>query len=292
MPRQTSTGSLRQATNQAAATAGADRSGPTIFDLIKKMQPEVEKALPPSVTAERLIRITLTEVRNTPRLQECTPQSILGALMQAAQLGLEPGSGLGLAYLVPYWSKKLDSYECQLIVGYRGLVDLARRGGATISAHAVHEHDEFDVAYGLDETLVHRPNLRGDRGPVWAYYAVGIHRDGGRQFEVMTRTEAEAHRDRFGNTSNGSPWLTDFDAMALKTCARQLAKWMPLSVEARDAIAGDGGTFRFDGGAVELVTAPIDAIEATADDPAAEPTDDGDGQADTETSKEDGDDAR
>lgn len=286
MARQTSTSSLRQATNQAAATAGTDKTGPDIFDLIKKMRPEVEKALPPSVTAERLIRLTLTEVRNTPKLQECTSQSILGALMQAAQLGLEPGP-LGLAYLVPYWSKKLGSFECQLIIGYRGLVDLARRGGATISAHAVHEHDEFEVAYGLDETLVHRPNLRGDRGPVWAYYAVGIHRDGGRQFEVMTRAEAESHRDRFGNTSNGSPWLTDFDAMALKTCARQLAKWMPLSVEARDAIAGDGGTFRFDGGAVELVTAPIDVIDTTADEPTP-----ADGQADTDQDGGGADDAR
>lgn len=263
MPTRSTSTSLREVTAQKATTTGS--GGETIFDLIKKMRPEVEKALPAGVGPDRLIRITLTELRRTPKLQECSAPSILGSLMQAAQLGLEPGP-LGLAYLVPFWNNKLNERECQLIIGYRGIVDLARRGGATVTAKAVHEADDFDVEYGLDDRLVHRPNLREDRGPVWAYYAVGRGADGGRNFEVMSRAEIEAHRDRFGNTANGSPWLTDFDAMALKTTVRQLARWMPLSVEARDAIATDGGTFRFDSSGVELVTAPIDAIEATSEE--------------------------
>lgn len=260
-PSARSSSSLRETAAKAAATTAGD--GDTIFDLIKKMRPEVEKALPAGVGPDRLIRVTLTEVRRTPQLQECSAPSVLGALMQAAQLGLEPGP-LGVAYLVPFWNNKLKTRECQLIIGYRGIVDLARRGGANISAHAVHEADTFEVEYGLEDRLVHRPNLREDRGDVWAYYAVGRHADGGHNFEVLTRTEVEAHAERFGNNSSESPWTTDFDAMALKTAVRQLARWLPLSVDARDAIASDGATFRFDKSGVELVTPAVDAIAATA----------------------------
>ena len=273
MARPTSSAALRERA-QATAVAATDETGqkkPTLYDLINAQRTEVARALPAGVGPDRLLRVVLTEVRRTPKLQECSAPSILGALMQAAQLGLEPGP-LGLAYLVPFWNRKRGERECQLIIGYRGLIDLARRSAQVtdVAAYPVHEADRFDVTYGDDPRIVHVPELRTDPGPVWCYYAVGRYRDGGHNAAIMTRAQVEAHRDRFGNTDNGSPWLTDFDAMARKTVVRELAKWMPLSIEARDAIASDGGTFRFDAGAVEVVDRPEDVLDVESEEAAPE----------------------
>ena len=70
--------------------------------LIKAMEPEIKKALPSVITPERFTRMVFTALYSTPKLQQCTPQSFLGAMMQAAQLGLEPNTPVGQAYLIPY----------------------------------------------------------------------------------------------------------------------------------------------------------------------------------------------
>ena len=117
----------------------------TIQDLLKRMEPQIRKALPKHLEPERLARIALTEIRKNPKLLECSRESLLGAVMTAAQLGLEPGV-LGHAYLIPYWNNKTKSYEVQFQIGYKGLLDVVRRSGeiTSISAHCVYENDEFE----------------------------------------------------------------------------------------------------------------------------------------------------
>lgn len=122
--------------------------------------------------------------------------------------------------------------ESQFIIGYRGLIDLVRRSGqvSTIEAREVHENDEFDFSYGLNDTLHHKPKL-GDRGAVIAYYAIAKMKDGGYNFMVMSKEEVEKHRDKHAKAKNFGPWKDEFDAMSKKTVLRQLIKYLPISIE-------------------------------------------------------------
>lgn len=205
-------------------------------------------ALPKHMTADRLARIALTEIRKVPKLAQCNQTSFLGAIMQCAALGLEPGGALGHAYLLPFdkrqkingqW-KTVDT-EVQLIVGYRGMIDLARRSGQiqSLEARAVYAKDEFSVELGLDSNIVHKPAWdEADRGPLVFVYAVAKLKDGGVQFDVMSRAEIEKIRARSKAKDNG-PWVTDFDEMAKKTVVRRLFKYLPVSIEIQRAVGLD-----------------------------------------------------
>lgn len=205
-----------------------------IRGLLEKSRKQMEMALPRHMNADRLMRVAMTSIQKTPRLLECTPQSLLGAIMQAAQLGLEPDGLLGQAYLVPYKT------TVTLIPGYKGLVQLARRSGelSTIMAHVVHARDRFDFQYGLEPNLVHVPSQEEDPGPVVAVYAVAKLKDGGTQFEVMWRRQVEEIRKRSKASSDG-PWVTDWDEMAKKTVLRRLCKLLPASIELQTAVSLD-----------------------------------------------------
>ncbi|WP_159067403.1 recombinase RecT [Gordonia iterans] len=221
------------------AMAPAQQQGePTLAQLIERMKPEIGRALPKHMNPDRMARIATTVLRQTPALARCTPESFLGALLTASQLGLEPGP-LGEAYLVPYGN------TVTFIPGYRGLVKLAFQSGRvqTLQAHVVHENDDFDYSYGLTPTLRHKPSL-GDRGKPIAVYAAAVLKDGGSQFEVMSVADVEAIRRR-SKAGNNGPWKTDWSAMARKTVVKQLAKWLPLSTEFSDAVVRDG-TIRTD----------------------------------------------
>ena len=232
---------------------------PSLAVLIERMKPEMGRALPKHMDPDRMARIALTVLRQTPKLGECNPQSFLGALMTAAQCGLEPGP-LGEAYLVPY------GREVTFVPGYRGLVKLAWNSNqlSSIAAHVVHENDTFEFAYGLEPTLVHKPSLR-DRGDVIAAYAVATFKHGGNAFEIMSVEDIEAIRKR-SKAANSGPWVTDWAQMARKTVLKRLSKWLPLSPEFADAIQRDG-TVRTD------VGSQLGEVEPTWID--AEPEDDG-----------------
>ncbi len=222
--------------NSSAVAAGA----PSLAMLIDRMRPEIQRALPKHLDADRLARIATTVLRQTPALARCTPESFLGALMTCSQLGLEPGP-LGEAYLVPYGT------VCTFIAGYRGLVKLAWQSGQILSlrAETVREADTFAVHYGSDPRIEHeRPPLGSTRGPGIGWYALAKLKGGGEAFVVMDRAEVDAIRAR-SKASGSGPWVTDYDAMAKKTCVRQLAKWLPLSPELASAL-GQDGTVRVD----------------------------------------------
>lgn len=209
-----------------------------------KVKAQMALALPKHVTAERLARVALTEVRKNPALARCDQTSFLGALMTCAQLGLEPGGPLGHAYLIPFENRKANRSEVQFIVGYRGMIDLARRSGQIVSIEArpVYEGDKFEVSFGLDSSLHHVPDFdnpnRVQPDKLLFVYAVAKLKDGGVQFDVMSRREVEAVRAQSRAGTSG-PWVTHFEAMALKTVVRRLFKWLPVSVELAAAIEAD-----------------------------------------------------
>jgi len=222
------------------SNAPAVRSG-SLQNLLVKNRNAIEAALPRHMNADRLLRIALTEVRKNPDLAQCEPMSFIGAVVQAAQLGLEPGNALGHAYLVPYNNKKANRKECQLIPGYRGFIDLARRSGQilSISAKAVYDCDHFTYSFGLEEKLEHTPaTLRPKNAQLVAVYAIARLKDGGHQFEVMSRDEVESIRKRSKAAEYG-PWTTDYEAMAIKSVIRRLFKYLPVSVELQKAVTLD-----------------------------------------------------
>lgn len=233
------------ATGQAAKTDKPKTIAALLVDPTVKQQ--IALALPRHMTADRLARIALTEVRKNPTLGKCDQASFLGAIMQCAQLGLEPGSALGHSYLIPFENRRKQITEVQFIVGYRGMIDLARRSGqiVSLSARVVCEKDHFVYRYGLDESVEHVP-AASDRGAMTFVYSVARLKDGGTQFEVMSRSEIEAVR----NSSQGyktavkyekkdSPWIAHFEEMAKKTVIRRLFKYLPVSIEMQRAIGMD-----------------------------------------------------
>jgi len=207
-----------------------------VHSLLQQMKPQLEMALPKHLTADRLARVALTAIRKTPRLMGCTRESLAGAIMVAAQLGLEPDGVLGHFYLIPYRNGKTGKDECQGMIGYRGMVDLARRSGqiSTIYATVVREDDAFDYQLGTEPKITHRPQMDTTK-PVTHAYAVAKLTDGSTQFDVMSKDEVESIRSRSRAKDDG-PWITDWDEMAKKTVVRRLYKMLPVSVEIHRAV--------------------------------------------------------
>lgn len=218
---------IQKATTNKPAAAEKPK---TMQDYIKKMEGEIAKALPSVITPERFTRITLSALSTNPKLCECTPKSFLGAMMTAAQLGVEPNTPLGQAYLIPYRNKGV--MECQFQLGYKGLIDLAYRSGEvqTLQAHAVYENDEFEYELGLDPKLRHVP-ARGNRGEPIYFYASFKTINGGYGFEVMSIEDVRAHAQKYSKSYNSGPWQTNFEAMAKKTVLKNVLKYAPLKTE-------------------------------------------------------------
>ena len=212
----------------------AEKKDNSMVGLIRRMEPQIRKALPSVITPERFTRMVLTALSSSPKLQACTPMSFMGAMMQAAQLGVEPNTPLGQAYLIPYGG------VCQFQLGYKGLIDLAYRSGEVsgIQAHEVHENDTFTYEYGLEPKLRHVP-AQTDRGPVTFYYAVLKLKNGGVGFEVMSREDVEKFAMKKSEAYNNGPWKTDFDEMAKKTVLKKVLKYAPLKTEFARAVASD-----------------------------------------------------
>lgn len=248
------TDALKQQIAPAAAqqqTAVAERPNRpvTLIDVVRstKFQKQMSLAMPKSMTSDRLTRIVMTECRKTPALLKCAPESFYGAVLQCAALGLEPGSALGHCYLLPFGNGKDRSGRpnAQLIIGYRGMIDLARRSGQIISLQAwtVHAQDTFNYQLGLEPDIQHVPASTADRGPVTHVYAVAKLKGGGIQFEVMSRAEIEKVRST-SKAGNSGPWASHWDEMAKKTVIRRLFKYLPVSIEAVRAVEIDEKTDR------------------------------------------------
>lgn len=222
------TKTIQQATSHTPATAGK----PAMQQYIKQMETEIKKALPSVITPERFTRIVLSALSTNPKLAETTPQSFLGAMMTAAQLGMEPNTPLGQAYLIPYWNSKCNAYECQFQLGYKGLLDLAYRSGeiVVIQAQVVYSEDDFTYSFGLHPELKHIP-AKEERGDPAYVYAIFQTKEGGYGFEVASMEDIRSHAQRYSKSFSNGPWQTNFEEMAKKTVLKRVLKYAPLKSE-------------------------------------------------------------
>jgi recombination protein RecT len=200
------------------------------------MRKQFARALPKVLPVERFVRVLTTTLARDPKLLECDRQTVLAGAMTAAQLGLEIDPSLGRAYLLPYKGK------AQLIIGYKGYIDLAYRSGqlSGIQAEAVYEADDFEYALGLKPKLHHVPADQEDRGQLKYAYAVANLANGGTVWRVLNRAQVMKHkRSSQSAGSDYSPWKTHEEEMWRKTAIRAIAALLPLSPELRDAVASD-----------------------------------------------------
>lgn len=225
------------------AAGGKKDLGALVQAKLTAMLPELTKALPRHITAERIARITLTACRLNPKLMEIAvsnPPSFFGAVMQAAQLGLEPNL-LGSCYLIPYGN------VVQFQIGYQGMITMCYRSGelSTLRVETVYENDFFEYEYGSDERIKHVQKLR-DRGEVYCFYALAKLKDGSTYFKIMGVDDVNKIRDKHaGRGKNGQVnqiWVDHYEAMAHKTVIKRLLKILPISVELAENIMMDSRT--------------------------------------------------
>ena len=221
----------------------------TFKDILHQEWHKISAVIPKQVSQERMFQLAVSAYNQTPELAKCTPVSVLSCILKCAALGVEPSAvdNLGRAYILPYNNRKTGTTEAQMILGYKGMIDLARRSGEIqdISARAVYEGDFFQYEFGLNEQLKHVPAQDNERTPnkLTHVYMVCHFKDGGHYIDVMTRSQVNAIRSRSkAGSSAYSPWSTDYEAMACKTVIRRAFKFLPVSVEAQKAAATDEAT--------------------------------------------------
>ena len=241
-----SVATLKQAV-QPKKDLAAMKPAEKVAHLLESRKDSIAAMLPRHLNAERLLKVAQIAATTTPALLECEIPSLISAIGQCAQMGLEPNTVLGHAYLVPFNAKKGDRWtkSVQVIVGYKGLIDLARRSGHIISiaAHEVREKDLFELEYGLEEKLRHVPSTQ-DRGDIIGFYAVAHLKDGGHAFDFLPVSEVNTIRDGTQSKGKYGPWKDHYVEMGKKTAVRRLAKMLPLSVEFAAAAAMDDITER------------------------------------------------
>lgn len=207
--------------------AQSSKNQPVHIELLKHKIEEMAAALPSYMDPERMLRIVTTEFRKTPKLAECTPQSFCTAVIQSAQMGLEPGM-FNEAWLIPYGK------ECTLQTGYMGLVKCVMRSNDIeyIYPYIVYEGDIFEEELGAMPNLKHKP-MHQVNAKATHYYAVAKYKTGAPVWEVMSVDQIVAHKEQYarGWQRKDSAWQTNFDGMAKKTVLKQVCKYLPKSVE-------------------------------------------------------------
>lgn len=255
---------MNEVTNTKGAiqkASSAPKKNMSMKDYIKSYEKEIAKALPSVITPERFTRMATTAVTQNPSLGNCTPQSFIGAMLTAAQLGLEPNTPLGQAYLIPYGN------QCQFQLGYRGLIELAHRSGEikSIEAHVVYENDVFDFEFGLEPKLMHKP-AKSNRGDAAWVYAVYHTKDGGYGFEVMSVDDINNHRRKYSKAKT-SPWDTAWEEMAKKTVIKKVLKYAPLKSDFVRAMVSDESVTDavIEDGEIDLIQGDYEVMEDTGE---------------------------
>lgn len=220
---------------------------PEIEFVLNQYAGAIAAGMPGGFKANRIIQAAVFKIVTDPKLQVCTQKSVIGAVLNAALLGLSPA--LGECHFVPYRNRDTGQSECQFQPDYKGLITLARRSAQiqNIYADVVRQGDEFQVKSGLHRDLVHNPDLDGgsDRALLFAY-AVVWYSNGSFDFEVMDRRQVDTARRKNLMQRNGAAgaWLEFEDEMWKKTVLRRLSKRMPKSDELATALATDGVVIR------------------------------------------------
>lgn len=236
---------------------------PTFNELLRKMEPELRRAMPKHMEPGRLIRIVLTLMKQSPKLKLCTPQSITGAIFMCASLGLEPVGGQ--AFFVPFKNKK-GILECQFIVGYKGYITLFYRheSSLSITMQMVREGDIFDYRFGTDAYLNHIPK---GKGKATHFYSIARLENGAVTFDVMTYDECLEHARKYSKSwdsenkqfYSGSSWADSTESMCMKTVMLRHAKGLPLSYEIHRAIEADESVRNYRPGTEDFIELPDSA---------------------------------
>lgn len=272
--------SLKQAVQPQKSLAEMKPSE-KIAHLLEARKESIAAMLPRHLNAERLLKVAQIAATTTPSLLECEIPSLISAIGQCAQMGLEPNTVLGHAYLVPFKTKKNDVWvkNVQVIVGYKGLIDLARRSGhiVSIAAHEVYENDTFELEYGLEEKLRHIPSIGKDRGEIIGFYAVAHLKDGGHAFDWMPKAEVDAIKESSQGYQSAKkykkdhPWISHYVEMGKKTAVRRLSKMLPLSIEFQTAAAMDEAVDRGASAHIEAIAGEFVVVEDQEAEPESAP---------------------
>lgn len=221
------------ARNGQIQRGGGENQTPSLIGFIEKHSGEFARVMPKHLNADRMARLAISAVRTTRGLAECTLGSFASAIMACSVLGLEPNTPLQHAYLIPFKG------QCQLIIGYKGLIELMYRSGivASVKSTPVFEGDVFEYQYGLHPDIIHKPSTAPGRynpSKLTHVYPVVRLREAGMDpiWDVLSKDQIELRKRRSASAkSSSSPWTTDPVAMAMKTGIRAIATWVPSSTE-------------------------------------------------------------
>lgn len=230
-------GNGKPAPNQLEETEGKKKSGQTIGEIIEKMMPTIIDTLPKHIPPERMSRLAISLFKKDGRMQNVSTSSFLAAVLQSVQLGLEPNTALGEAYIIPYGK------EANFQIGYKGIIKMAYNTGqyAAIYAHEVYKNDEFKYQLGLNKDIYHVPADEPQGDPIY-YYGIYKLKNGGYDFAVWSRQKIQNHALKYSkalNSNKTSVWETDFDSMAKKTVLLDALKYAPKSISMAEALESD-----------------------------------------------------
>lgn len=258
------------------AVATRNQSVETLRGMMEKCKPMIQMALPSHLTGDRMLRMAMTALQKNPKLYDCAPVTVIGAVVCAAQLGLEIDDGTGKAYLVPFWNSSKSRLEAQMIIGYKGLMQLANNTGMVglVQAHTVHLKDEFTFSYGTDKHLKHIPSRDADRGPAVAYYAIAFLPAANADFRVIFPSDIEKVKEFVKKKNKGKlgpAWTDNEDAMGEKTAIRRLARFLPSSPENNRLQRAVSLDERAEAGIPQDLGLLVDASETGTPEEGAEP---------------------
>lgn len=217
---------------------------------MENQKDKIAAAMPScGLTIDRFARLALSTLSNSPELQKCDPISFMKSMMVCAQLGLEPSPVLGTCYLLPFNNRKAGTMEVQFILGYKGMITLARRSGEilSMSVRPVYKNDIFKIGFGMEDTLEHVPyGCREDQdfaesGELRGVYMVAKFKDGGYLIDYMPKAEIERHRAK-SLAKDFGPWKDFYEEMALKTIIRKNFKYLPSSTDVAHAVENSDDT--------------------------------------------------
>lgn len=262
---------LKQATG-LATTNGGPKNG--IVALLEKMKPEIARALPKHLSPDRMIRIALTQFRLNPQLMTCEPESVIASIMIASQLGLEPGVG-GQCYLLPYKNRRSGKTECQLVPGWKGLVDLVNRAKqASCWTGAVYEGDEFNYRLGDSPFCNHTPAEDGAEQTVENLkYVYAIGRVKGSDWpviEVWAKTKVLKHFAKYNKVGDRHYAHENMEMYGRKIALLQVIKYLPISIEQAAAVELADATITGVGHATKISEAFVDGISLAPAEPPRE----------------------
>lgn len=261
---------LRAAGKEVARKAG----GNTVKEFFHANKATLTALLPEHMkrNPDRMVTLALNCLRTTPKLLDCTLDSLFRAIIVCSQFGLEPNTPQGHIYLIPFENRRKKTVEVQIVIGYKGLIDLARRSGEieTITARVAYKGDNLSVEYGIEDNIKHLPLIEGDPGPPLGVYARAKMKGGGYQFEWMSvaqvnkiRDESQGYKTAVRFNNDNTPWISNWEEMAKKTVIRRLCKYLPMSIEMANVLALDS---RADAGKaqVELVEGEFQVLAEDA----------------------------